>query len=65
MRGFLFRIGGNMKIRKPVEGKAARAGKMPKASKAVKLGQHRQPINKHGSRHFGPHESLNPPFEKL
>lgn len=39
--------------------------KAPKGLDVAKHGQHRQPINKHGDRHYGPHESFNPPFSKL
>jgi hypothetical protein len=54
-----------MKIRRPAEAKPIKANKVPRGLSPAKHDQHRQPMNKHGSRHNGPHESLNPPFEKL
>lgn len=54
-----------MKIRKPVEDKSIKGIKPAKTANVASQGQHRRPINKHGNRHNGPQESLNPPFEKL
>lgn len=39
--------------------------KAPKGMNLASHGQHRRSVNKHGNRHNGPQESLNPPFEKL